>query len=375
MSQSPERNVVVVERDVLQNQSANQDHKDRLVAQLRQEAMDLRAREREYKNLQDQLLSLEQNFNRVTDEKRRMEEDYKNRVEVNINMISTLRQEIDDQKSFLIDRKKQNADLYTELDQQKEVLNVRHVEISRLKSDLAQHQDLNSQLLQQKKYLEEELMNLRERNRQDAEETDKLNYQNELKSKESADLTAQTRTLEYDISKQLARIDDLNKLIDAKTFDLKNKDAQLVDCEGEIIQLKNQVESFQNELRHLKTLEEKYRNENTDLQKRIDQESGRNIELTTSIKELEAKIRSKEDQIMYMRKELEGARYSNSALLDNNSNLQVEIDSLNNHIRVITHQNEELTKELDQFVQANEAIRQRLDRKARVLEIRQRNDQ
>ena len=38
---------------------------------------------------------------------------------------------------------------------------------------------------------------------------------------------------------------------------------------------------------------------------------------------------------MYMRKELEGARYSNSALLDNNSNLQVEIDSLNNHIRVI----------------------------------------
>lgn len=44
-------------------------------------------------------------------------------------------------------------------------------------------------------------MNLRERNRQDAEEIDKLNYQNEMKSKESNDLTAQTRTLEYDISK------------------------------------------------------------------------------------------------------------------------------------------------------------------------------
>ena len=52
------------------NNAANQDHKDRLVAQLRQEAMDLRAREREYKQLQDQLLNLEQNFNRVTDEKR-----------------------------------------------------------------------------------------------------------------------------------------------------------------------------------------------------------------------------------------------------------------------------------------------------------------
>jgi phage-related minor tail protein len=99
--------------------------------------MDLRQREREYKNLQDQLLNLEQNFNRVTDEKRRMEDDYKSRVEANINMIATLRQEIDDQKNFLVDRKKQNADLYTELDNQKETLNNRHVEISRLKSDLA----------------------------------------------------------------------------------------------------------------------------------------------------------------------------------------------------------------------------------------------
>jgi len=51
-----------------------------------------------------------------------------------------------------------------------------------------------------------------------------------------------------------------------------------------------------------------------------------------------------------MRKELEGARYSNSALLDNNSNLQVDIVSLNNHIRVITYQNEAYTKELEQVV-------------------------
>lgn len=100
----------------------------------------------------------------------------------------------------------------------------------------------------------------------------------------------------------------------------------------------------------------------------------RNIDLTTNIKDLEGKTRAKEDQIMYMKKELDGARYSNSALLDNNSNLQVEIDSLNNHIKVITKQNEDLTIELDQFVQANEAIRMRLDRKSRVDDIRARND-
>jgi hypothetical protein len=45
-----------------------------------------------------------------------------------------------------------------------------------LKSDLNQHQDLNAQLLAQKKHLEEELHNLRERNSQDASEIDKLNH-------------------------------------------------------------------------------------------------------------------------------------------------------------------------------------------------------
>ena len=63
----------------------------------------------------------------------------------------------------------------------------------------------------------------------------------------------------------------------------------------------------------------------------------------------------REDQIMQMRKELESARYNNSSLLDSNANLQAEIDALSNHIRVLQLQNEDLTKELDQFVEANEA--------------------
>lgn len=39
------------------------------------------------------------------------------------------------------------------------------------------------------------------RNRQDQEEIDKLTYQNEIKSRECSDLTAQSRGLEMDITK------------------------------------------------------------------------------------------------------------------------------------------------------------------------------
>lgn len=154
-----------------------------------------------------------------------MEDDYKSRIEVNINMVGAGRLEIDDQKALLIDRKKQNADLYTELDTQKDILNSRHAEIARLQSDNCQQQDLNAQLSSQCAHLDNELENLKERNFRDNDDINKIGYNNSLKEKESQDLTAQTRTLEYDISKQLARIDDLNKMVDTKTYELKNGEA------------------------------------------------------------------------------------------------------------------------------------------------------
>ena len=327
--------------------AANNDHKDRIIQQLKQEAIELRQRERDYKSLQEQLLNLENNFARLNEDKRRQDDDYKGRIEGNLSLIAGLRNEIDDNKAILTDRKKANSDLYLELDRQKDALDHRSVEIARLRADLHAQQDLNSSLNNQKKQLDDDLQQLRERNRDDAIEIDKLSAQVESKGKESVEYAAKIRAVEYDISKALARIDDLNRVLDDKTFALKNKEAALVDAESELMKLKSQQASYQKELEHLRALDERYRQENTDIQRRIDQENVRNAELTRLIQDNEAKIRVREDQIMQLRKELENARYNNSSLLDNNANLQAEIDALHNHIRVLQLQNEDLTKELD----------------------------
>ena len=82
-------------------------------------------------------------------------------------------------------------------------------------------------------------MQLRERNRDDAVEIDKLNIHVEGKGKESVEYAAKIRAIEYDISKALGRIDDLNRVLDDKSFALKNKEAALVDAETELHKLKN----------------------------------------------------------------------------------------------------------------------------------------
>ena len=63
---------------------------------MRQEAQELRARERDYRALQDQLLGLETQFGRLNEDRRRTDEDYKSRVESNIRFIQTLRNEVDE---------------------------------------------------------------------------------------------------------------------------------------------------------------------------------------------------------------------------------------------------------------------------------------
>jgi chromosome segregation ATPase len=92
--------------------------------------------------------------------------------------------------------------------------------------------------MNQKKQLDEDLQNLRERNREDANEIDKLNGQVESKGKESVEYAAKIRAIEYDISKALGRIDDLNRVLDDKAFALKNKEAALVDADSELIKLR-----------------------------------------------------------------------------------------------------------------------------------------
>ena len=51
-------------------------------------------------------MNLEQNFGRLNEDKRRMDEDYKARVDANIRFIQTLRAEVDEQRTIYNDRKR-----------------------------------------------------------------------------------------------------------------------------------------------------------------------------------------------------------------------------------------------------------------------------
>lgn len=68
----------------------------------------------------------------------------------------------------------------------------------------------------QKVQVYEEMVALRERNREDLQEVERLTLGNDQKCAEGQELVNHIRSLEFDISKSLNTIEELNRLIDQK---------------------------------------------------------------------------------------------------------------------------------------------------------------
>jgi len=56
--------------------------------------------------------------------------------------------------------------------------------------------------------------------------------------------------------------------------------------------------------------------------------------------------------------------------MDRNLDLKAEYEALQKHSTLLTHQNKDLQKELDTFVETDDIVRRNLDRKAKVEDIR-----
>jgi hypothetical protein len=75
--------------------------------------------------------------------------------------------------------------------------------------------------------------------------------------------------------------------------------------------------------------------------------------------------------LILARKEQDNLRFNNNNLLERNNDVKAEIDALNSHCNVLQGQNKDLNIELERFVQTDEQIRATLNRRDRVMTLRE----
>lgn len=66
-----------------------------------------------------------------------------------------------------------------------------------------------------------------------------------------------------------------------------------------------------------------------------DAELQKNRELSAVLYDLETKNRSRDDQIIVLRKEFDDVKFSNNSMFDRNSDLKAEIAALQQHVNIL----------------------------------------
>lgn len=171
------------------------------------------------------------------------------------------------------------------------------------------------------------------------------------------------------------RIDDTQKVIDGRSYDLRNKQLLLEDVQKEIARQKDVNARLANDGALLRRDGDKQVTELYELRKENEFQQARNLDLGAQVRELEARLKDREDQLFLQRKDLESSKHVNQTLRTNNLDNLAEKDALEKHAQVLQVQNDEITRELDKFCEMDEYVRTQLDRRSRVLGLRVRNEQ
>jgi chromosome segregation ATPase len=195
-----------------------------------------------------------------------------------------------------------------------------------------------------------------------------------MKERECQDNDAKIKSIDYDLFKAQERANELSKLADAKDFENRRTHEALDSASAELLRTKDDHSRLMVEAQSLqRNLDAQLANK-ADLQRQAESEDIRNRELQSQLYAREQKYRNVEDQLLVARKEQDNIRFSNSNLLERNQDIKAEIDALNSHCNVLQSQNKDLNVELERFVMTDEQIRATLNRRERVVNLREKTE-
>lgn len=103
-----------------------------------------------------------------------------------------------------------------------------------------------------------------------------------------------------------------------------------------------------------------------------DSEGQRSNELNGDLGASDTKLIGCEGELGCLGRELDAIRRSNEQLLEAGHCFKQELHALQNHADILALQNNDLQKELDEFVLTDDLIKNGLDRKDRVVTMKSR---
>ena len=181
---------------------------------------------------------MENRYKLLSEEKVRSEMEGRGRLDRGMDEIAECRKQIEDLKYMLSEKSRQNMELQDEMGRSKRVLDEKFFEAGKNRDESNAKGDQVVDLRSQVAELERDIDLVKSQRADMFREITRLRDVQDMKTKESLDQHDRMKGLEYDLQKTVIRIDETNKGVEARTFDIRNKQVSLQDNENEIGRLR-----------------------------------------------------------------------------------------------------------------------------------------
>ena len=145
-------------------------------------------------------------------------------------------------------------------------------------------------------------------------------------------------------------------------------------AKNEITALKYDLKQLDNEICYYEEQNRRHQQAQSQLVKANEYEVCRSKELQISEADAKVRLQTRSSEVASLDHELKVLKDQNSAQIDESNVKQGEIDALTKHMNLITNQNYELSAELQRFLQTDEVVKSKLNRRSTVDEIRHKVD-
>lgn len=254
---------------------------------------------------------MENRYKLLAEEKVRSEMEGRARLDRGMDEIADCRKQTEDLKYMLSEKSRQNMEFQDELQRSKRVLDEKFFEAGKLRDESNAKGDQVVDLRSQVAELERDIDLVKSQRADMFREITRLRDVQDMKTKESLDQNDRMKALEYDLQKTQLRIQETDKIVEARSYDIRTKSVQLDETEREIARIKELNSGTNVEIIALRKDVDRVSSDCYDLRKLIESTEARNVDLSGQIRSTEIHIKEKEDGLYTTKKDIENQTYTN----------------------------------------------------------------
>lgn len=175
--------------------------------------------------------------------------------------------------------------------------------------------------------------------------------------------THSAKSMKVEIEATESRMRHQREVVSQRDEDILTLDNTINAAKNEIVALKYDLKQLDNEICYYEEQNRRHQQAQSQLVKANEYEVCRSKELQVNESDAKVRLQSRTSEVQSLEHELNILKDHNAAQIDESNTKAGEVDALNRHINLITQQNYELSNELQRFLQTDEVVKTKLNRR------------